>query len=225
MWTRRSTQVQPFYDETKWRSCGVHVRILADVIAAFGIVLGIIEIVEASIWGPLWNLAGAIILIIICALVIVADRTERSTLYLPYLILTAIGILIYLGFAIALLIFSIILPDSYVQIFTDKGYTDPQQSARIYAFVLMGVIFIVLLIALWCWYIVFKAYKFMRDVIEYQKRSIATRPPTLPRRELSPYSQDPPTHKIQSITEYSQITRNNRITRPSRIDRPGIWIP
>uniref|UniRef100_A0A914CUD4 Lysosomal-associated transmembrane protein 4B n=1 Tax=Acrobeloides nanus TaxID=290746 RepID=A0A914CUD4_9BILA len=196
MWTRRSTRVRPFNDEAKWRSCGAHVRILADIIAALGIVLGIIEIIEAAIWGPLWNLAGAIILIIICALVIIADRTERSILYLPYLILTAIGILVYLGLGIALLVFGIILPDDYVQKFA--GYTNPTNSARIYAFVLMGVIFIFVLIALWCWYIVFKAYKFMKNVIEYNKKAIAPRPPTPSRhstpsqtREPSPYSQGP----------------------------------
>lgn len=66
----------------------------------------------------------------------------------------------------------------------------------------MGIIFVILIFSLWAWYIVLKAYKFMRDVVEHNKRAIAPRPSlsstTMIREpiEADPYSEGAITYRM-----------------------------
>uniref|UniRef100_A0A914DZA7 Uncharacterized protein n=1 Tax=Acrobeloides nanus TaxID=290746 RepID=A0A914DZA7_9BILA len=130
--------------------CGcMHVRTGAMVIGILGIVGSIFGVISGIVNGTWISIVAYAIGIIISGLIIFADRTERQWGYLPYLVLNGIWIILNILVIIAFIILGIVVP----------------KEIRVWCFVMAGVYVILVIIMIWLWSVVFRAYKYMRDVI------------------------------------------------------------
>uniref|UniRef100_A0A914EN78 Lysosomal-associated transmembrane protein 4B n=1 Tax=Acrobeloides nanus TaxID=290746 RepID=A0A914EN78_9BILA len=142
------------YFMTAW---GSHVKRGAYIVAIVGIVLAIIQL----IFGTYYTFANALLLILVCALVIYADRNEEEWAYVPYLVFQAIFIILNALIILTLFINGIVMPPYLDHIHVYGHFS--REDLRIGIFVLLIFLLIEEIITIWFWSIIFRAYRYMRE--------------------------------------------------------------
>uniref|UniRef100_A0A915DQ69 Uncharacterized protein n=1 Tax=Ditylenchus dipsaci TaxID=166011 RepID=A0A915DQ69_9BILA len=178
-------QVSPIYHDPKYKCCcGTHVERGAYIIAIAGSVLAVLSLLTniQQLNYPL--LSGTIIQIALYLSIIYAQKRRETWLYLPYLILTAIGLFLLTLFIILLIVMSILMPASWINVMQDSdrvgisgtGFKeqDVQSIMRIATAAIAAIYIVFFSISLWFYSVVYRAYKYMQD-----EQSIRVAPPTL----------------------------------------------
>uniref|UniRef100_A0A914CC67 Uncharacterized protein n=1 Tax=Acrobeloides nanus TaxID=290746 RepID=A0A914CC67_9BILA len=149
--------------------CGcMHVRKGAFIIGILGVVFSIIGIIGSIVSGIWYNIIYCAIGLIVSGLIIFADKTEREWAYLPYIVLQAIGIVINALAAIGFLVLGIVLPkglEDHLNIDKDKDWDTVKTALRVACFIYVFCLIISEIIAIWFWLVVFKAYKYMKNMM------------------------------------------------------------
>uniref|UniRef100_A0A914D7R5 MARVEL domain-containing protein n=1 Tax=Acrobeloides nanus TaxID=290746 RepID=A0A914D7R5_9BILA len=144
--------------------CNLHVRKGASVIAIIEIILAILAIVYYAFFnvGLSWWfwLFYEITQIIVCLLVISADRSDHAWLYLPYLIITALG-LIGFGIYAFFCIYCVIRLPGHIR----DDFDNAKDARDYYNNAFIGTI-IGILVNAYFWTVVFRAFKYMRNAFE-----------------------------------------------------------
>uniref|UniRef100_A0A914CPT9 Uncharacterized protein n=1 Tax=Acrobeloides nanus TaxID=290746 RepID=A0A914CPT9_9BILA len=139
--------------------CGCHVKQGALTIAIISIVGGFSQLFSGNVFG----LYG-IVVIAASSLVIYADRKEKAWAYIPYLVVQALGIIGYLVIIVLLLVWAITLPQWLIDSLTKQG-TLTHDQIRAACYIAMVILIIGEAFAIWFWSIVFRAYRYMREVL------------------------------------------------------------
>uniref|UniRef100_A0A914D9V8 Uncharacterized protein n=1 Tax=Acrobeloides nanus TaxID=290746 RepID=A0A914D9V8_9BILA len=140
--------------------CGVHVKQGALVIAIISIVGGVLQLFS----GTAGSILSAIIIIVAGALIIYADRQEKAWAYIPYLVMKALAIIVLLIGIFVLLVLDITEPQWLIDELAKKRAFSRDQF-RTDCFVAMVIVIIAEAFAIWFWFIVFRAYRYMREVL------------------------------------------------------------
>uniref|UniRef100_A0A914DAI4 Uncharacterized protein n=1 Tax=Acrobeloides nanus TaxID=290746 RepID=A0A914DAI4_9BILA len=144
--------------------CGcIHVRLGANIIAVLTLLPIIVVIVSFILQGR-WVecggfIAGEIVLIIICSLIFVADKKENYLFYLPYLIVKGIAIALILAVSIFLWAMGSSTPEFYKQ-------NKSKEEVQVWTFSVAGFLLLIALFYIWWWSVVYKAYKYMQNVVK-----------------------------------------------------------
>uniref|UniRef100_A0A914CWR9 Uncharacterized protein n=1 Tax=Acrobeloides nanus TaxID=290746 RepID=A0A914CWR9_9BILA len=145
------------------------------IIGYLALILGIIGLLTSVTKGNGQGIVSNVLSVIIGGCILYADKSHKPIGYLPYLIVTAIGISISTVF-IALFVIMAIFGLYSEKIDPERHYyawEDLQRSFSIamsqMLFVMAAVMAFVECIAIWFWMVVYRAYQHMKGVEEYDR--------------------------------------------------------
>uniref|UniRef100_A0A914EH76 Lysosomal-associated transmembrane protein 4B n=1 Tax=Acrobeloides nanus TaxID=290746 RepID=A0A914EH76_9BILA len=138
--------------------CGCHVKQAAVVIAIISTVAGFLTLIFGNVNSTVFGIA----VIVAGALVFYADRQVKAWAYIPFLVVQAVAIIIYLVGIFTILVWTITLPQWLIDTLTKHGALTQVRAALIIA---MVILIIVEAFAIWFWSIVFRAYCYMCEVL------------------------------------------------------------
>uniref|UniRef100_A0AC34PYZ7 MFS transporter n=1 Tax=Panagrolaimus sp. JU765 TaxID=591449 RepID=A0AC34PYZ7_9BILA len=166
-------EIEPFHrNAPEYRCCchQIHYTKGSFYIALLTIIISAIGITLSAQWNYWLFFIPFVLFIILAIFVIIAYKTEKRILYLPYIII--MGILIIAAFMFAILgIVSIIFVPEWTQDFAQnvesKVYLDKQQKideSRIFYTIATVSLLVFIAIASWFTFVIYKAYNFMKEL-------------------------------------------------------------
>uniref|UniRef100_A0A914DBH8 Uncharacterized protein n=1 Tax=Acrobeloides nanus TaxID=290746 RepID=A0A914DBH8_9BILA len=153
--------------------CG-YIHTGALLIGYLVIIVGISELLEFVVTGNGEHVMGSVLDVIIGGCILYADKYHKPGGYLPYLIVGAIGIVVYTVLIICFVTMAIAVPDTLLNYTQDYGYgtqlKDREKTAiRVIFFFVAAVLAFLDCIAIWFWMVVYRAYQHMKGVEEYDR--------------------------------------------------------
>uniref|UniRef100_A0A914D9P4 DUF4203 domain-containing protein n=1 Tax=Acrobeloides nanus TaxID=290746 RepID=A0A914D9P4_9BILA len=147
------------------------------IIGYLGLIFGIIGLLAAVAKGNGEGIVSNVLNVIIGGCIIYADKSHKPGGYLPYLILSVIGIVFYTVFIVIFVIMAIFLPETLSNYTQDYGYgtqhkdreVDPKTAMRVMLLIVAAVLAFADWIAIWFWMVVYRAYEHMKGVEEYDR--------------------------------------------------------
>ncbi|KAI1698894.1 hypothetical protein Ddc_18852 [Ditylenchus destructor] len=156
-------------DDKQHRCCcnSMHVERGAYIIGIVGMVLSGLGLVGAAVELKWDHAIGSVLSLLLYASIIYAQKKQNPSLYCPFLILNAIGIVlvaIYILMSSVLLALSMAIPENSLSKESLDGVTQDQiiAATRIGIIMIMAMFSMFLIFSAWFQYVVYRAYKYMK---------------------------------------------------------------
>jgi len=156
--------------------CGIHVHKGALIIGVIGLIFSLFSILAGSVLvgGQLLLLPVPIISLLLYILVIVANKTEKPVLYLPFIVLNTIGVVFILIISVLF-----VLSGSAV---TVGGLAVSKNDQNRHGFGVIGgmtvgfgaILFIWGILSAYFIHVVYRAYRYLKEVILNPNVALAT---------------------------------------------------